>query len=173
MSLCRRVTSAGDVDLIGILASAAAMVMSSLGYILAKKWSADVKVLSSTSWQLLAGGVMLLPIAVLFEGALPTPTSRAILGFGDVTMIATAVAFAASFAGLRHLTAGTVGLIGLLNPITGVLLGIGIAGESLNFRQMCGLALVLLGVLPGQPALARRHWFVRRAPASLPAETAP
>ena len=34
-------------------------------------------------------------------------------------------AFVAWFAGLKHLEAGTVGLIGLLNPVTGVLVGRG------------------------------------------------
>ncbi|MFI7618482.1 DMT family transporter [Nonomuraea terrae] len=143
------------VDFSGVLASVAAMVMSSLGYVLAKKWSAGVDVFSLTSWQLVAGGVALVPVAVVVEGSPPALDGPALAGFAYVTVVATALAFAAWFAGLRHLSAGTVGLIGLLNPMTGVLLGAGIAGETLAAHQLCGLALVFLGILLGQPAAAR------------------
>lgn len=139
-------------DLHGVLASAAAMTMSSLGYVLTKKWSTGVDVLSLTSWQLVAGGVVLLPVAVAVEGAPPTLDGPAVLGFLYVAVVATALAFAAWFSGLRHLDAGTVGLVGLLNPVTGVLLGTVVAGEVLSLRQLCGLALVLTGIaLGGQP----------------------
>jgi probable blue pigment (indigoidine) exporter len=142
-------------DVRGVVASAAAMVMSSLGYVLTKKWSADVDVLALTSWQLVAGGLVLLPFAVLVEGAPPVLDGAAVLGFGYVAVVATAVAFAAWFSGLRHLDAGTVGLVGLLNPVTGVLLGTVVAGEVLDVRQWCGLALVLAGIALGTPARAR------------------
>ncbi|MEV6816788.1 EamA family transporter [Micromonospora sp. NPDC051296] len=143
------------VSLSGVLASVAAMAMSALGYVLAKKWSAGIDVFSLTSWQLIAGGVLLLPVAAVVEGPPPTLDRPAILGFGYVTIVATALAFAAWFTGLRHLSAGTVGLIGLLNPITGVLLGAVIAGERLTPQQVCGVVLVFVGILLGQPVADR------------------
>ncbi|MCC4314784.1 EamA family transporter [Streptomyces samsunensis] len=150
-------TGVDGVSVPGVLASAAAMLMSSFGYILAKRWSAGADVLASTAWQLTAGGLFLLPVAVAVEGpppALPTPT---LLAFCYVTLVATALAFTAWFTGLRHLPAGTVGLIGLLNPVTGVLLGIAFAGESLTVQQLCGLLLVLAGVALGQPRRTSRR----------------
>ena len=54
------------------------------------------------------------------------------------------------FGGLRHLPAATVGLIGLLNPVTGVLLGTLLAGEVLAGRQLLGMALVLGAILVGR-----------------------
>ncbi|MFI7672902.1 EamA family transporter [Actinophytocola sp. NPDC049390] len=152
-------TGAVATDVRGVLASVAAMTMSSLGYVLTKKWStdlrADVGVLSLTSWQLVAGGLVLLPVAVAVEGAPPTLDGPAVLGFLYVAVVATALAFAAWFGGLRHLDAGTVGLVGLLNPVTGVLLGTVVAGEVLSLRQLCGLALVLAGIALGRPVRAR------------------
>ncbi|MFC7760243.1 DMT family transporter [Catellatospora bangladeshensis] len=145
----------GTVAPRGVLASGAAMAMSSLGYVLAKKWSADVDVFSLTAWQLLAGGALLLPAAVAVEGAPPVLDAAALAGFGYVSIVATALAFAAWFAGLRHLSAGTVGLIGLLNPMTGVLLGAAVAGEALAAHQLAGLALVFTGIVVGQPVAAR------------------
>jgi probable blue pigment (indigoidine) exporter len=139
----------------GIVASVAAMTLSSIGYVLAKKWSAGVDVLSLTSWQLIAGAVVLVPVAALVEGAPPRLDAAAILAFSFVSVVATAIAFAAWFAGLAHLSAGTVGLIGLLNPVTGVLLGTIVAGELLSVQQLIGLALVTVGILLGQPVIAR------------------
>ncbi|MFE6038217.1 EamA family transporter [Streptomyces sp. NPDC056452] len=144
-------TGADRVASLGVIASVAAMLLSSLGYILAKRWGGGVDVLASTSWQLIAGGLLLLPFAVAVEGAPPHLDAPALLGFGYVSVVATALAFAAWFAGLRHLPAATVGLVGLLNPVTGVLLGTVIAGEVLTVRQLCGLVLVLAGVLLGRP----------------------
>jgi len=149
------------VNAAGVLASVAAMLMSSCGYVLAKKWSADVDVFSLTSWQLIAGGAVLMPAAVLVEGAPPTLDGPTMLAFGYVTVVATALAFVAWFAGLRRLSAGTVGLVGLLNPITGVLLGTLVAGETLTVRQVCGLVLVFAGILLGQPVVGRLLTRVR------------
>lgn len=156
-------TAAVSPDALGVFASVAAMAMSSLGYVLAKRWSAGADVLASTSWQLLGGGLVLLPLAIAVEGAPPSLDGPALLGFGYVSVVATALAFAAWFAGLRKLPAGTVGLLGLLNPVTGVLLGTAIAGESLSPQQLCGLALTLTGILLGRPAPARTG-PVRSAP---------
>jgi probable blue pigment (indigoidine) exporter len=143
-------TGTGPVDPLGVLASIAAMAMSSLGYVLAKRWSNEVDVLASTSWQLIVGGLTLLPVAVLVEGGPPTLDLPAVLAFGYVSVLGTAVAFVAWFSGLRHLPAGTVGLIGLLNPIAGVLLGTVLASEVLTARQLVGLVLVFGGILLGQ-----------------------
>lgn len=148
-------TAEASVRLWGVLASVAAMLMSSLGYVLAKKWSSGINILALTSWQLLAGGAVLLPFAVVVEGAPPALDGPALWGFGYVTIVATGLAYVAWFSGLRHLSAGTVGLIGLLNPVTGVLLGTLIAGEALDLPQLAGLVLVLLGVLLGQPMAAK------------------
>ncbi|MEU1471994.1 EamA family transporter [Streptomyces sp. NPDC005761] len=145
-----------SADIRGVLASVTALLMSSLGYVLTKRWGAGTDVLASTSWQLTAGGVLLLPLAAAVEGAPPALDLPAVLGFAYVTVVATALAFAAWFAGLRHLPAATVGLVGLLNPVTGVLLGTVIAGESLTLRQICGLVLVLGGILLGRPGAGRR-----------------
>ncbi|WP_406335552.1 EamA family transporter [Streptomyces sp. NBC_00203] len=150
-------TGVERVSVPGVLASAAAMLVSSFGHILAKRWSADADVLASTAWQLTAGGLFLLPVAAAVEGPPPALSTPALLAFGYVTLVATALAFAAWFTGLRHLPAGTVGLIGLLNPVTGVLLGTAVAAEVLTVQQLCGLVLVLAGVVLGRPRRAGRR----------------
>jgi len=147
----------GSVDPLGVAASVTAMVMSAAGYVLARRWSAGVDLLASTSWQLIAGGLLLLVPAVFFDGAPPPLDAGAALGFAYVTVVATAIAFAAWFGGLRHLPASTVGLVGLLNPVTGVLLGTLLAGDVLTWRRLLGIGLVLGGILAGQGGVFRRR----------------
>lgn len=150
----------GRVEPLGVVASIVAMLMSSVGFVLTKRWAPTASTIAVTSWQLLGGGVLLLPFAIVVEGAPPALDAAAVAGFAYVSVIATAVAFVAWFGGLRHLPAGTVGLIGLLNPVTGVLLGTLLAAEQLQPRQLLGIVLVLGGVLLGQ----QRGLRPRRAP---------
>jgi len=103
-----------------------------------------------------------LPFALLLEGAPPRLDGPALAGFGYVSLVATALAFAAWFTGLRRLPAGSVGLIGLLNPVTGVLLGTLLAREPFGPAQAVGTVLVLGGVLIGQRPLLHRHPLLHR-----------
>lgn len=159
-------TGAEEVSVGGVAASVAAMLASSFGYILARRWSDGTDVLASTAWQLTAGGLLLLPAAAATEGPPPALSAPALFAFAYVTLIATALAFTAWFTGLRHLPTGTVGLIGLLNPVTGVLLGTVIASETLTVQQLGGLALVLTGVALGRPTRTDRRGSGRAAPAA-------
>ncbi|WP_136519273.1 DMT family transporter [Cellulomonas telluris] len=149
------VTGAVAVNPLGVLAGGTAMVMSSVGFVLATRWKDDVDVLASTSWQLVAGGLLLVPVAALAEGAPPALDARGWLGIAYVSLVATALAYVAWFTALRHLPAGAVGLVGLLNPLTGVAVGLLLGGEHLTPLQVLGVVAVVTGVVVGQPAAAR------------------
>ncbi|HKP07098.1 MAG TPA: EamA family transporter [Microbacterium sp.] len=140
----------------GVAASLGAMVASSIGFVLTARWGADVPALSMTAWQLVAGSIVLLPAAVLVEGAPPVLTVPSALGFAYLTLIATALAYVAWFAGLRRLSPGVAGVVGLLNPVTGVVLGVAVAGEVFGVPQAVGVGLVLTGIALGAaPARGR------------------
>ncbi len=156
-------TGSAAANPLGVLASLAAMGMSAVGFVLTKRWASGIAPRSVTAWQLTAGGIAIIPVAVLVEGAPPALTTTQLLGFGYVTFVATALAYVAWFTALRRLPAGAVGLVGLLNPVTGVGLGALIAGESFTGLQVVGMALVIAGILLGQP-LARRRRGRRPAP---------
>ena len=141
---------ASRIDPLGVAISLLALLLSSLGAILATKWRDDLPLVATTSWQLVAGGLMLLVAAIVVEGAPPAMTSTNVLAYGAISLVATAIAFLCWFAGLRHLPAGTVGIIGLLNPVTGVLLGVLLAAETLSVSQCLGLALVAAALLLGR-----------------------
>jgi probable blue pigment (indigoidine) exporter len=72
--VCVLLLNGGGVDPAGAGASLAAMLMSSLGYILTKRWAGGQSVMAVTAWQLIAGGVLVVPAAALVEGAPPQLT---------------------------------------------------------------------------------------------------
>ncbi|RLP76057.1 EamA family transporter [Mycetocola tolaasinivorans] len=152
----------GEINTLGVLASVTAMLLTAVGFVLAKRWAGQVDPLSLTSWQLLAAALVLIPAAIIVEGAPPALDGGMLLGFGYVSILATALAYTAWFTGLKHLSAGSVGLIGLLNPVVGVLLGTLLAGESLGLQQILGLVLILAGILLGQPIFASRRSLTAR-----------
>ncbi|WP_347755385.1 EamA family transporter [Agrococcus sp. ProA11] len=154
--------SVGTIDGWGVAASVTAMAMYALGSVLAKRWSGEVDAVASSSWQLTAGG-LLLPFALALEGVPSGLDPAAVLGYAYLSLIATALAFVCWFGALRHLTAGQVGLLGLLNPVTGVLLGVLLGGELLTAGQWIGIAVVLAGVTIGQ-TVARARGRQQRTP---------
>ncbi|MFC8683157.1 DMT family transporter [Microbacterium ureisolvens] len=148
---------ADGADPWGVAASLGAMLASSLGFVLTSRWGSDVPALPMTAWQLIGGSVVLLPVAVLVEGPPPTLTAPSAAGFAYLTLIATALAYVAWFSGLRHLAPGVVGGVGLLNPVTGVVLGVALAGEAFGVPQFVGVGLVLAGIVLGAASPVRRR----------------
>jgi len=146
----------GRLDWWGIAAAAISMLLASLSGVLAKRWADGTPVLAVTAWQLVAGGVLLVPFAVGFEGLPPSVDALGWVGYAFMALVATALAYWAWFTGLSRLPAASVGIIGLLNPVTGVLLGTLAAGEVLGWPQWLGIGLVLAGILAGQ-GRARRE----------------
>lgn len=140
----------GAIDGWGVAASAAGLVSSSLGYVLTRRWGGTARPVMASAWQLLFGGGMLLVVALIVEGPPPALDASGWAGLAFVTLIGTALANVAWFFGLQRLSAGAVGVIGLLNPVTGVLLGVLAGGESLALAQLLGIVLVLGGILAGQ-----------------------
>ena len=153
-------------DAIGVAASLGAVALSSLGYVLVKRWQPPVDMVTFSAWQLVAGGLVLVPVAALVEGAPPAIDGRGVAGFLYIAVIGTALANVAWFTGLRRMPAGAVSLIGLLNPVVGVGLGVALAGELFGFTQAVGMLLVLGGILLGQPAVQD---LLRTRPAAPPA----
>lgn len=156
--------SATPIDPIGLAASLAAMLSGAIGYVLTQRWRPPVPPTTFVAWQLMWAGVILAPIALVFEGLPAALTPAEVAGFAYLSLIATMAAYIAWFYGLAHLPAGTVGLIGLLNPLTGTLLGIAIAGEVLTPLQIVGCVAILAGVAAGIPR--RRHNASERVAAS-------
>ena len=146
----------GGIQPSGVAASAAALLLSSAGAVLAKRWSDGTPLVALTAWQLVLGGLVLTIAALATEGAPPALDARSAAGFAFTSLVATALAYLCWFAGLARLRAATVGVVGLLNPVTGVLLGALVAGERFTLEQVAGIALVLVGILTASQRATKR-----------------
>lgn len=164
------------VDPVGLLGAAGSVTVSGLGFVLVKRWTPPVGMLSLVSWQLVVGGVVLVPVALAVEGAPPALDAPAVAGYVWLGGVGTVLAYACWFHGLTRMPAGAVALVGLLNPVVGTVLGVLVVGEVFGPAQALGTALALGGVVAGQPAAAsavRRLRARRATPAPRAVELSP
>ncbi|WP_372733833.1 DMT family transporter [Nocardioides sp.] len=145
--------SPDGVTTLGLAGAFGSVAISALGFVLVKRWPPPVDMLTLVSWQLVVGGLLLLPVALIVEGAPPRLDAHALGGFAWIAVVGTGLAYYCWFRGLAAMPAGAAALIGLLNPVVGVSLGVMVAGEAFGLIQALGVALVLGGVIAGQPAL--------------------
>ncbi|UMG94367.1 EamA family transporter [Nocardioides sp. TF02-7] len=162
------------VDALGVAASLSAVTLFSVGSVLVKRWQPPVDLVTFTAWQLVAGGLVLAPVALLVEGGPPEIDAPAVGGYLFIGLVGTALAYAVWFRGMRRLPAAAVSLVGLLNPVAGTVVGVVLAGEAFGAVQVAGTALVLGGIVIGQPAVGSRLWPTRRpTPATSPTGSSP
>ena len=72
------------VDPVGLLAAAGSVAVSAVGFVLLKRWrpqDAGIDLLTLVSWQLVVGGLVLVPLVLLIEGPPPAVDAPAVLGF--------------------------------------------------------------------------------------------
>jgi probable blue pigment (indigoidine) exporter len=144
--------SPGHLDTLGLVGAFGSVVVSAMGFVLIKRWTPPVDMVTLVSWQLVAGGLVLLPCSLLLEGPPPHLDAHAVGGYLWLMIAGTGVAYWCWFTGLRAMPAGAVSLIGLINPVVGTVLGVAVAGEAFGWVQATGMVLVLGGVIAGQPA---------------------
>jgi probable blue pigment (indigoidine) exporter len=136
-------------DPVGLLAGAGANVSFATGVVLTKRFPAPSNRVAATGWQLLLGGVLLVPLALIAEGPPPSLTERNVAGFAYLSVIGTALAFLLWFNGIRRLPAAAPPLLGLAAPITGAALGWMILDESLSPVQLTGFVVALAAIAYG------------------------
>jgi len=140
----------GGIDALGLVGAFGSVLVSAVVFVLIKRWQAPVDMLTLVSWQLVVGGMLLLPVGLVVEGTPPALDLRAILGFLWIGGVATGLAYVCWFRGLRLMSAGSASLIGLVNPVMGTLLGVVVVHETFGVVQALGMVLVLAGVIAGQ-----------------------
>jgi probable blue pigment (indigoidine) exporter len=117
------------------------------GTLLTKRWGRPGGLLAFTSWQLLAGALVLLPAAALVEGAPPAITTNNALGFAYLTLVGTAGAYVLWFWGLSRMPAAAAAMLPLLSPVVALVVGVAFDGEAMTAAQLAGAGMVLAAVL--------------------------
>jgi len=142
--------AAARLDAIGVGAGIAGTLFMATGVVLTKRWGRPVGLLAFTSWQLIAGGILLAPLVVAVEGPPPALTGTNVLGFAWLASVGTAVAYSLWFRGVQALPVAQVSLLGLLSPVVAAAAGWLALDQSLSIGQLVGSALILVAVTLGQ-----------------------
>jgi probable blue pigment (indigoidine) exporter len=164
--------SAGTVDPVGVAAAVGAVLSSSLGFVLVKRWAPREDVLVTTTWQLVAGGLLLVPLAAVVEGAPPALDGSALLALTYLGLVGSAVGYVLWFSGLTRMDAGAVAVVGLVNPVVGTVLGVALLAEPFGPLHLVAVAVTLGSVLVAQ-APVRRRLAVLAAPRGWTAGSGP
>ncbi|WP_433621866.1 EamA family transporter [Nocardia sp. CA-120079] len=148
------------LDSIGIVAGLACAATMALGVTLTKRWGrpAEVSPTAFAGWQLTAGGLFLVPVTFVFEGAPAAIDSDAVLGYLWLGLIGGLIAYVLWFRGITTLPVNSVSILSLLSPLVAAVLGAVLLGQTLGPIQLVGFALSLAAIVAGQlpvPTLER------------------
>lgn len=138
------------LDPIGLLAAFAGTVSMATGIVLTKHWGRPVDLITFTGWQLTAGGLMLVPVLLIFEGLPQQLTFENAAGFLWLAIIGTGLAYALWFRGVGALPVAMTSFLVLLSPLVATILGWIALSEGLTPMQLSGMVLVAGAVVASQ-----------------------
>lgn len=140
------------LDPVGVLAGLGGAASMAAGTVLSRKWQPPVSAVSFTAWQLTAGGLILVPFALVSEPPLPPLSSTNLVGLLWLGLIGAAATYVLWFRGVARLEPGAVSMLGMMSPVTAVILGWAWLDQSLTPLQFLGAVVVLGSVWAGQRA---------------------
>ena len=149
-------------DPVGIAAAFVGTACMASGTYLTRRWRPTVPLLAFTGWQLLIGGLLLLPVAWLIDPPLPQLSPLQWLGYAYLSLFGALLAYVLWFRGIARLAPVAVSSLGLLSPLVAVLLGWTLLGQSITGVALLGLIAVLGSILAVQ-------WAAAQASAKTPA----
>lgn len=141
------------LDPLGVAAALGGAASMAGGTVLTRRWQPPVPLVTFTAWQLAAGGLILLPLALWLEPIPATLTVPNILALVWLGLVGAALTYVIWFRGIARLEPSLVSTLGFLSPVTAILLGWLVRGESLTLFQMLGIVLVLASIAAGQRAV--------------------
>ena len=135
-------------NLLGVSAALFSVLLIGICSMLLQQFPWEGDLINFTGWQLLLGGLMILPLAFWIEGSMPVPaTGNEWFGLAWLSLLNSALAYVLWIWGMTHLTLNRIGLISLLNPLTAVLAGSVLMHEALSHWQWLGVMAVFASLL--------------------------
>jgi probable blue pigment (indigoidine) exporter len=142
---------------IGIAAALLGAGCMATGVWLTRRWQINMPVMALTGWQLVLGGMMLAPAAWLLDAPLPTLTASQYAAYTYLSLAGAFVAYGLWFRGITRLPGVAVASLGLLSPLTAVLLGWIMLSQTLSSAALFGFIIVLISVLVVQRSSVRAN----------------
>jgi probable blue pigment (indigoidine) exporter len=142
-------------DMVGVTAALVGTLCMAAGTFWSRRWRSDLPVLAFTGWQLLAGGIMLAPVAWVVDPPLPVLTATHVAGYLYLSLVGALLSYALWFRGVARLPSVAVSSLLLLSPVTAVVLGWALLGQAMRGLSLVGMLVVLASVLAVQWAMSR------------------
>ncbi|MBO9453548.1 EamA family transporter [Tropicibacter sp. R16_0] len=146
-------TPEAQLDMWGVVAGIAGSASMAFGTVLSRKWQPPVSALTFTSWQLTAGGLLLVPFVPFAPTDWSTITGTNVLGLTYLGLIGAALTYIVWLRGIRIIQPAATSILGLLSPLSAASLGWIFLDETLSAAQSVGMIVVLMSVFIGQYAL--------------------
>ena len=129
---------------IGILLCLAGAFSYGLAALYARRRLANSSPLATASFQLMASSLMMAIVAAAFERPwlLAMPGATTWLAIAGLAALSTALAYIVFFQILRRSGPSNVMLVTLLIPVTAILLGYLVLGETVSAREIVGAAVI-------------------------------
>lgn len=146
-----------QINLIGVAVASVGTLSMASGVVLTKKWGrpSNMTLLGFTGWQLLLGGIMLLPIALGLEG-LPKHISLSnYMGYLYLCIVGAIVSYSLWFRGIEKLPPVTISFIGFLSSISACILGYIVLDQTLTWLQLLGALFVFVAIILAAPRARR------------------
>ncbi|QIZ81806.1 EamA family transporter [Thalassovita gelatinovora] len=140
------------LDAFGVIAALIGAASMATGVVLSRKWQPPVAPVTFAAWQLTAGGLILLPVAIVLEPGFPRPDFDVAIGLAWLSVIGAAATYYLWFRGIARLGPAAITGLGFLSPLSAVLLGWLVLGQGLSALQIAGVAIVLVSIWAGQRA---------------------
>ncbi|AVT58584.1 EamA family transporter [Pectobacterium versatile] len=135
---------------VGVAAALLGAVCMATGVWLTRRWQLDLPVLPLTGWQLFLGGLMLAPVAWVVDAPLPALTLSQYAAYTYLCLAGAVISYGLWFRGITRLPTIAVASLGLLSPLTAVVLGWVLLSQSMTGTAFLGLAIVLASVFAVQ-----------------------
>jgi len=135
----------GGATTTGIVLCIVSALMWSVGSVAAARLPMPRDAFAATAWEMLAGGVVLLPWGLAEAGGL-SPSLGSALAWLYLVTIGSVIGYTAYTWLLAHAPLSTVSTYAYVNPIVAILLGVLFRGEHLTVQIGVGAAIVVAAV---------------------------
>ncbi|MCG6413739.1 EamA family transporter [Vibrio fluvialis] len=145
--------SSAELNIEGMLTAILGTLSMALGVVLTKKWGrpTGMTILGFTGWQLLFGGIILLPVSLWLEGIPTQLTSINYLGYGYLSLIGAIFGYFLWFRGIEKLPPVTVSFLGFLSSVSACFLGYLVLNQTLTWPQLLGALAILFSIVLATP----------------------
>ena len=135
----------GNATVVGVGLCVLSAVMWAAGSFASSRLTMPPNPFAATSWEMLAGGFMMLPVGLTQTGSF-SPSTSSMLAWLYLVTIGSVVGYTAYTWLLANAPLGLVSTYAYVNPVVAILLGVLFRNEQITIRIAIGAAIVVSSV---------------------------